>query len=348
MLPHCVHCQRHCLTLCTFVDAEGNKRFRNIVDQHIEKYQEASSKLEKTLAVSSVIDSIREKGGAFVRQNPPDSGKWVEVEDKLAREKVGQAIRAGLRKRKSPDGEDMKKSPASGRSSATDSTQGGSPHHALNPFRVELHAGSLKQLEPPLHHGPRRFSQGPGGYDRQNSVPLYIPSSYAPTNTAPVPTPLPYPAPLSHVHTWSAANVHPPRSSFRRSFTDGAPTSMDFRSVPGSEREESSFAPPILRRGSSEWSELGAELPMSLEGVVDPFALPHVDLRRFNAEFGSLQHSMAQEMQPRPFAPHSQPGARERGVARRHGSGSAKKGPSEAEAAKDAKPAPKEDEPAPR
>jgi hypothetical protein len=60
----------------------------------------ASSKLEKSLIVSSIIDTIREGGGSFVRQDTR-SKTWVEVGDRLAREKAGQAIRASLRKKPS-------------------------------------------------------------------------------------------------------------------------------------------------------------------------------------------------------------------------------------------------------
>jgi len=99
----------------------GNQRFRLIVDRHVERYsQSTTTKLEKKMIVSSIVDEIRERGGSFVRQG---TEQWLEVGDKvsirdmlnaiisqhphtyafflqMAREKVGQAIRSRLRKMK--------------------------------------------------------------------------------------------------------------------------------------------------------------------------------------------------------------------------------------------------------
>jgi hypothetical protein len=73
----------------------GNIRFLQIIDQNMQKYSEAASRLEKSIIVSSVIESIRESspGGGFVGE---DAGNWYEVGDQVAREKVGQRFRDGL------------------------------------------------------------------------------------------------------------------------------------------------------------------------------------------------------------------------------------------------------------
>jgi hypothetical protein len=83
----------------------GNKQLRNIIDKNIEKYSSVKSKLEKSMIVSAIVDSIKEKAGkdgGFVRQDKTTK-QWCEVSDKLAREKVGQAFRAEMRKKSKTD-----------------------------------------------------------------------------------------------------------------------------------------------------------------------------------------------------------------------------------------------------
>lgn len=69
-----------------------NKHFRELVQSHLEKYSKASSKLEKSLVVSDIVDTIREgsPNGGFVRCI---DGVWYEVGDSIAREKCGGAAR---------------------------------------------------------------------------------------------------------------------------------------------------------------------------------------------------------------------------------------------------------------
>jgi hypothetical protein len=70
----------------------GNTYFQSIIQQTVEKYAKAEGKLGKSLIVSEIIDTIRRKSpdGGFVKQ---DSGKWYEVGDWSARERVGQSLR---------------------------------------------------------------------------------------------------------------------------------------------------------------------------------------------------------------------------------------------------------------
>ena len=67
----------------------GNRRFRDIIDSKIEQYASATTKFEKSLIVSQVVDEVRHAspGGGFVRS---EKGVWFEVGDNIAREKVGQ------------------------------------------------------------------------------------------------------------------------------------------------------------------------------------------------------------------------------------------------------------------
>ena len=71
----------------------GNQRFRKIVRNHYDAYSNATSKPNKGLVVSRIIDMVRGmKGGDFVRLNP-DTGSYDKVSERLAREKVGQTLR---------------------------------------------------------------------------------------------------------------------------------------------------------------------------------------------------------------------------------------------------------------
>ena len=75
----------------------GNKSFRKLVGLYLDGYAEATTKLEKSAIVSSIIQTVRTQnpGGGFVKLDTP-SGVWQEVGDHLAREKVGQTIRDAL------------------------------------------------------------------------------------------------------------------------------------------------------------------------------------------------------------------------------------------------------------
>jgi hypothetical protein len=75
----------------------GNQRFRAIVSRHLQKYSGATTKLEKSLLVSTIVDTVRDNSpkGGFVKF-AESTGMWHEVGDHLAREKVGQAFRDAL------------------------------------------------------------------------------------------------------------------------------------------------------------------------------------------------------------------------------------------------------------
>jgi hypothetical protein len=75
----------------------GNRRFRVICRMHLERYNAATSKQEKSRIVSDIVDTIRQASpdGGFVKLDPL-TGSWREVGDHLAREKVGQTLRDSL------------------------------------------------------------------------------------------------------------------------------------------------------------------------------------------------------------------------------------------------------------
>jgi hypothetical protein len=70
---------------------QGNQIFQSIIGRLAEKYAKAKGKLGKSLIVSEIIDTIRQKSpnGGFVKQ---DGGKWYEVGDWTTKEKVRQSL----------------------------------------------------------------------------------------------------------------------------------------------------------------------------------------------------------------------------------------------------------------
>lgn len=67
----------------------GNLHFRATIESQMDRYSSTGTKLEKSLIVSHIVDEIRQAspGGGFVKQ---EKGRWLEVGDHAAREKVGQ------------------------------------------------------------------------------------------------------------------------------------------------------------------------------------------------------------------------------------------------------------------
>jgi hypothetical protein len=64
---------------------EGNVRFRGIIAQHVDRYKAATTKQLKTSVVNSLLEEFRGIS-RFVRKQ--DDGKWVEVPEHVAKEKV--------------------------------------------------------------------------------------------------------------------------------------------------------------------------------------------------------------------------------------------------------------------
>eukprot|EP00934_Nitzschia_sp_Nitz4_P006316 Nitzschia sp. Nitz4//scaffold18_size181773//178945//179922//NITZ4_001948-RA/size181773-processed-gene-0.75-mRNA-1//-1//CDS//3329540110//6306//frame0 len=72
----------------------GNLVFKKYIQQFIGTYSDAQTKLEKSVIVTNVIDSIQGKGGIFVKEL--EKNEWAEVGDELKRDKIGQAFRDAL------------------------------------------------------------------------------------------------------------------------------------------------------------------------------------------------------------------------------------------------------------
>jgi len=73
-------------------DAEGNRRFRQLVQQHQQAYSECSNKQEKSKIVSHIVNTVRQASpnGGFVKKI---NGTYYEVGDRHAKEKIGQTFR---------------------------------------------------------------------------------------------------------------------------------------------------------------------------------------------------------------------------------------------------------------
>uniref|UniRef100_A0A7S2VHA2 DUF6824 domain-containing protein n=1 Tax=Entomoneis paludosa TaxID=265537 RepID=A0A7S2VHA2_9STRA len=70
----------------------GNKRFRDAITFSVEHYNMAQTKAGKTKVIYSIMESIRAKGGRFLKTDDW-SGQWLELSDQQAKEKIAHAIR---------------------------------------------------------------------------------------------------------------------------------------------------------------------------------------------------------------------------------------------------------------
>ena len=63
-------------------DHEGNISFRSYIETEIDRYKEATTKLEKTIIVSHIVQNVRNNSpkGGFVKL---EDGRWFEVGDHL-------------------------------------------------------------------------------------------------------------------------------------------------------------------------------------------------------------------------------------------------------------------------
>lgn len=75
------------------LQSTGNRRFRVTVELYLDEYKIATGKSAKSTIVTKVMNIIREAcpdGGAFIKQQ---DGRWYEVSERCAREKVGALFR---------------------------------------------------------------------------------------------------------------------------------------------------------------------------------------------------------------------------------------------------------------
>lgn len=92
---------------------EGNKRFRCIIESHVEEYKQSNSRVDKSLVVIGIVDMIRHQltpGGRFVRFCKKNKC-YIDIGDNLAREKVGHALRELINGKRTAKGRTNRKSP---------------------------------------------------------------------------------------------------------------------------------------------------------------------------------------------------------------------------------------------
>ena len=71
----------------------GNKRYRGIIEATVHKYSQVKSRIQKSIIVADIVESIRSASphGGFVK--PHGKNRWVQVSDDVAHGKVGQSFR---------------------------------------------------------------------------------------------------------------------------------------------------------------------------------------------------------------------------------------------------------------
>lgn len=87
---------------------EGNVWFRNLIQANVDRYIFAPTKTDKTAVVVSVVEQVRSEGAFFVKQDD-DSGRWYDIGDTQAREKVGHSLRDQVtaQKKKEKEGDSL-------------------------------------------------------------------------------------------------------------------------------------------------------------------------------------------------------------------------------------------------
>ena len=122
---------------------------------HLERYNAATTKQEKSRIVSDIVDTIRQASpdGGFVKLDPL-TGSWREVGDHLAREKVGQTLRDSLHTKYSSSTKAKKerRQAEKARARAFGASPNGSVSHAFYSLRLygysrtRSHASTIQLL----------------------------------------------------------------------------------------------------------------------------------------------------------------------------------------------------------
>ena len=76
-----------------FFNHSGNRRFRSILASRADEYNQAQSKLDKSIIVSEIMNQVHyaKPAGCFIRLEK--GGSWREIDEAPAREKIGQGFR---------------------------------------------------------------------------------------------------------------------------------------------------------------------------------------------------------------------------------------------------------------
>ena len=74
----------------------GNRSFRSLIQDHWERYNNASGRCERTAIVVQIVEFLREERQVRFLKKDNSAGRWYIVHDSVAREKVGHAIRDAI------------------------------------------------------------------------------------------------------------------------------------------------------------------------------------------------------------------------------------------------------------
>lgn len=96
-----------------FSNHDGNRYFGRIIRANLKDYREASTRPEKIRVVDDILQEIRSSGVRFTKLDS-ETKRWYELNDVLAHQKIGHAIRDTIRllkeKTKTTQGNTMKQS----------------------------------------------------------------------------------------------------------------------------------------------------------------------------------------------------------------------------------------------
>lgn len=79
-----------------FSNHEGNRYFGRIIRSNLRPYRDAGSRPEKIRVVDGILQDIRSAGARFVKLDS-ETKRWYELNDVLAHQKIGHAIRDTIR-----------------------------------------------------------------------------------------------------------------------------------------------------------------------------------------------------------------------------------------------------------
>ena len=84
-----------------YQDFIGNRRFAELIDSQIKRFQSCESQFEKTCVILDVVKQVKNNKGRFLKRN---SMGWEVISDEVARKKAGTTFRtrAGLLTRNPP------------------------------------------------------------------------------------------------------------------------------------------------------------------------------------------------------------------------------------------------------
>ena len=71
---------------------EGNRKFRFLIASHLSEYTQARTKKQKIDLVRSIAQTIRDRGGRFLKQDR-ETQLWYDAGIQAARKKVGHSLR---------------------------------------------------------------------------------------------------------------------------------------------------------------------------------------------------------------------------------------------------------------